>query len=671
MITSTQNKLANEKSLYLRQHAENLVNWHPWGNEVLEKAKSENKPILISIGYSSCHWCHVMERESFMDKKIAEFMNEHFVNIKADREERPDIDQLYMNAAIVSSGRSGWPLNCFALPDGTPFYGTSYMPPQEWLQFISSISDTWKNKPELIQESALQLADGVNSMIWPIKNENASDISIAEIKEMYENWKKELDMINGGALYTPKFPMPVNYQFFLRYTSFFKDETLEEHITKTLLNIAKGGIYDHILGGFARYATDEKWMIPHFEKMLYDNAQLVSLYSEAYKQNPNPFYKQAVYETLCFIKSEMTSPEGGFYSSIDADSDGIEGKFYLWKYNEITHVLGKNAELFCEYFSITKQGNFEETNILHIQKEPEMIAAKYGMNTDPFIQIITQCKRLLIEEREKRIKPVTDKKIITAWNALMIKAYIDAYKTFGEDLFIEWAIAGAEFLEENLISKDGILKHIFNNEIAVNKAFLDDYAFTADAFIAIYQATFDEKWLILSKQITDVAINHFYDEQTQLFFYSSKNSEKLFTRNIEITDNVIPSSNSEMARVLFTLSIYFRNNAYEKISKEMLVRIKDKLLGSGSFHANWGILALEQLMPFYEITITGKNTYEERKKLNKLFFPNAVTGGADTTSKLPLSEGKDYNSEISIQACFDNSCLKPVGSVEALLELIK
>jgi len=446
------NKLANETSPYLLQHANNPVNWFPWSKEALEKARTEDKLIIISIGYAACHWCHVMEHESFEDTSVAQLMNDFYVSIKVDREERPDIDQIYMDAAYLITGRGGWPLNIIALPDGKPVYAGTYFRKDDWMKILFYFNDLYQKEPEKFNEQANKLTDALNSIKIPDVSVDDLVFSKDEIKKAYEGIINLIDYVNGGTRGAPKFPMPDIYNFLLQYYFHTEENNALEAVTITLNKIANGGIYDHIGGGFARYSTDDIWKVPHFEKMLYDNAQLVSLYSNAYKVTGNQYYRKVVYETLEFIKRELTDESGGFYSSLDADSEGEEGRYYVWEKKEIDNLLGADSDLFCEFYNISESGNWEGKNIPFITNDKSQLLKKYNLNENEFDKIISESKKILFEERNKRISPGLDDKILTSWNALMIRGYVDAYNTFGKIEFLNAAVSNGNFIINKMMN---------------------------------------------------------------------------------------------------------------------------------------------------------------------------------------------------------------------------
>ncbi|MEI6816058.1 MAG: thioredoxin domain-containing protein, partial [Bacteroidota bacterium] len=512
------NHLIHESSPYLLQHAHNPVDWYPWGEEAFEKAKKEDKLVLISIGYSACHWCHVMEHESFEDTATAHLMNEHFICIKVDREERPDIDQVYMNAVQLMTGQGGWPLNCFALPDGRPVYGGTYFPKQKWNDVLMQLQNIYvKDKAKFI-EYAEQLTDSVkrSELVQMIPDD--FEFSINDLHLMVDVWKKSFDTKEGGPARVPKFPLPNNYEFLLNYfhLSMLKDksdENLLKQIHLTLDKMAYGGIYDQIGGGFARYSTDGYWKVPHFEKMLYDNAQLMSLYASAYQQSKDPLYKNVVMETLDWMKREMTSDEGLFYSALDADSEGKEGKFYIWTKKEIEAILKDKASLFCDYYEVDKAGLWEEgcSILLRRNNDKEFAALHHIHDVDAMMTDIVACKKILLQERNKRIHPGLDDKQLTSWNALMIMGYVDAYNAFGEQEHLLAAKRCADFILKNIRNQDGGLYHNYKKGKATINGYLEDYSFMMEALMALYQATFEEHYLMTAKDLADYCIKHFFD----------------------------------------------------------------------------------------------------------------------------------------------------------------
>ena len=663
------NHLIGESSPYLLQHAHNPVNWYPWGKEALDKARKENKLIIVSIGYAACHWCHVMEHESFEDEDVATYMNDHFVSVKVDREERPDLDQVYMNAVQLLTGRGGWPLNCIALPDGRPVYGGTYFPKAQWIEMLTQVLTFVKQRPDKAQQQAEALTQGVQASEMVCRNTEGAEFTTDDLDRIFTAWKGDMDYANGGHRGAPKFPLPVGYQFLLHYHYLTRDADALKAVTTILDKMAGGGIYDQIGGGFARYSTDEYWKVPHFEKMLYDNAQLVSLYSAAYQQTKDPRYKLIAGETLDFIRREMTSEEGGFYSSFDADSEGKEGKFYVWTRGELQRALGGKADAIIDYYSVTENGNWEGgQNILFTSARDKEIADRYKITESELAQRVQEAKKVLLSERAGRIRPGLDDKILTSWNALMLKGYVDAYRVFDNKEYLDTALKNSDFIIAKIKSSDGGLDRNYKNGTASINAFLDDYAFTASAFISLYQATFDEGWLQEARQLTTYAIAHFYDEESGMFYYTSDLDPALIARKMEVTDNVVPSSNSEMAKNLFVLGQYFYDDEYIRKSEKMLINVGQDAFKGGAYYANWDILMAWFAGGSYEVAIAGKEFEAKRKEFDRHYLPNVILSGGKSEGTVPLLENKLIEGQTTIYVCQGRVCNYPVTGVKEALE---
>lgn len=671
MKVQNTNRLTQENSPYLLQHAHNPVDWYPWGEEALQKAKNENKVILVSIGYAACHWCHVMERESFENEEIAKIMNEFFVCIKVDREERPDIDRIYMDAVQLMTGSGGWPLNCFAMPDGKPFFGGTYFRPNDWVRVLQGIQNAWLSEKDKVEKVADQISEGVRSNeLVEVKSElKAFDIN--DVKSGYENWQKDFDKLEGGNNRAPKFPLPGSLQFLLRYYHASKDQSALDHVVLTLDKMVAGGIYDQIGGGFARYSVDAIWKVPHFEKMLYDNAQLVSLYAEAYSLTKITEYKRVMEETLDFIDRELSLPNGGFYSSLDADSEGVEGKFYVWEKSEIESVLKEDAEWFCEYFGVSEKANWEEGNILMISADKKNLATKLGITTEQFDEKIKNASNKLLLKREERIHPGLDDKALTSWNALMIKGFVDAYKALGKQEYLERAEKAIHFIEKNLMKGEGHLYRNYKDGVSKINAFLDDYSFTIEAYISLYQASFKEDYLIKADRLMKVVMAHFSDEKSGMFFYTSNEDPDLIARKMELLDNVIPSSNSSMAKSLFLLGTYLEKETYKERSKQMLANVYERMLKVPSYHFNWGQLFFYLANSTYELVIMGDLAMDEKQKIESLFLPNVLIAGSLTESDLPLLKNRYVSNQTTFYLCKNRTCKIPVTSVEELLDQLQ
>ncbi len=665
------NQLATETSPYLLQHAHNPVNWFPWGDEALEKARKENKLLLISIGYAACHWCHVMEHESFEDLDVAEVMNDNFICIKVDREERPDIDQVYMDAAHLLHGTGGWPLNAFALPDGRPFYAATYFPKNRWISLLENFIDLQRNNLGAIEHQAELITQGINELDHFDLEVSSTEFDQRLPEKIWTSWKDKIDLDKGGNFHAPKFPMPTNWEYLLHYSQLYKSESALDACTRTLDKMAMGGIYDHIGGGFARYSTDIDWHIPHFEKMLYDNAQLVSLYAHAWRLTKNDNYKKVVYETLEFVERELLSPEGGFYSSLDADTEGEEGKYYVWKYEELTELLHENAEIIAEYYQFTKSGNWEDGNNVPICNQSlEEFAANKKLSLSDFQETLNKSKTTLFEYRQLRTRPGLDDKILSSWNALMLKGYIDAYRAFGEEKFLEIALRNANFLLSEMLQSDGSMWRNHKNNTSNIHGFLDDYAFTISALTSLFQATFDPKYLNLANKIGAYAIENFIDPENKLFYYTHKNHSNLIARKKELSDNVIASSNSEMAKNLFILGHLLQKNEYISLAKEMTQNIVPQLSKNIQFYSNWGINLLNFTSNFYEIAIVGKEAFKIREEFDKEYIPNCIILGSQEASNLELLQHKYVERETLIYLCHNNICQSPKNKIADILSEI-
>lgn len=666
------NSLINETSPYLLQHAHNPVDWYAWNKETLKKAKRENKLILVSIGYSACHWCHVMEHESFEDEDVAKIMNDHFICIKVDREERPDVDQVYMEAVQKISGRGGWPLNCFALPDGRPFLGGTYFPKEQWIEILNNIVEIYQTQKKKLEQQAADITEGINrsDFLEPEQRNLTFEKELPE--DMVHNFSARFDYKEGGMRGSPKFPMPNNYLFLLRYSALVNNKKVLFHVELTLQKMAAGGIYDQTGGGFARYSVDDHWHVPHFEKMLYDNAQLVSLYSEAFQLTRNGEYKHVVEETLEFIDREMTGPDGGFYSALDADSEGVEGKFYVWEKKEIETIIKEDSDIVIDYFGIDEDAYWEEgNNVLIKAKSISQLAEKYAKTDAEISEILSEAKKKLLEKRSERVRPGLDDKILTSWNALMIKGFIDAYAVIGKSEYLDTAVKTMEFILQNVKKSDGGLFRNYKNGKATINGFLEDYAFVMEAMIALYQATFDEKWITQAKQFMVYTIDHFYDDQSGMFYFTSDESNDLVARKIEVTDNVIPASNSSIANSLFFLGLIYEKAEYKQMAEKMLKQVEEKMIAYPSAFSNWGMLYLNLIFPFHTLVITGKEALTKANELNELYISNIVRSGSIGKSELPIFKDRFVKDKTKIYVCTGSECKLPVETVEEALKQLE
>ena len=663
------NLLNQETSPYLLQHANNPVHWLAWNEESLTKAKKEGKLMVVSVGYSACHWCHVMEHESFEDEEVAGMMNEEFISIKVDREERPDIDQVYMDAAYVTTGRGGWPLNAICLPDGRPVYAGTYFPKQQWLSVLSQLANLWNTKPELLKEQAEQILSKARSFELLPKN-NSSNHEI-HFREMVQSWLQTADWTFGGEQGSPKFPMPSTIEFQLAFSSYFDDERTKEFALFTIEQIAKGGIYDHVGGGFARYSVDEQWHVPHFEKMLYDNAQLLSVLSKAHQVNENKLLKQTAEETIEFLLREMRSPDNLFYSAYDADSEGEEGKFYVFSQQEINEVLENKAALFSAYFDVSERGNWEGTNVLRIVQNKETLAKEHDLSNEEFDQMIQQAKQELYTYREQRIPPGLDDKQLTSWNALTITAFCDAYRAFGEESYKKVALTTAKAMFEKVVNPDGQIFRNYKNGKATIKGFLDDYSFLAEACINLYEISFDAEWLKKAEQLIHYTKQHFYDKETGLFFYTSNQDNELVLRKKETSDNVIPASNSSLLKAMYRLAKITGNTELENEVKQTVETMLPVMEKSARYYSNWLQLALWVQEGSKEVAIVGEQAAEKRKALQCRYLPNAFYLGGTDGEDLDVLRGKFVPDKTLIYVCENHSCKQPVDKVEEAVKQIR
>lgn len=671
------NALVNETSPYLLQHAHNPVDWHAWNEATLEKAKSENKLMLISVGYSSCHWCHVMEHESFEDSLVAEVMNKNFINIKVDREERPDVDQVYLNAVQLMKGSAGWPLNVVTLPDGRPIWGDTYLPKEQWTSVLEQISKLYNEEPNKLIQQAENVQNGINSISVVEVNNNAPVFEKQFIANALDNWSKQFDNKFGGTNREPKFMMPNNYHFLLRYAYQTNNDQLLNYVNLTLEKIAYGGVYDHVGGGFSRYSTDGKWHVPHFEKMLYDNAQLVSLYSDAYLLTKNKLYKEVVEETLGFIENEMTTSEGAFYASFDADSDNSEGEleegaFYVWQKEELKALLKDDYNLFSEYYNVNNYGLWEKSNYVLIRKDDDnSILKKHEISQDILDEKKTNWKSILKDTRNKRPKPRMDDKALTSWNGLMLKGYVDAYRVFKNEAYLKAAESNANFIVSKVLREDGGLNHTYKEGESKINGYLEDYATVIDAFIALYEVTLNDKWLNTARDLANYTFEHFYDEKSNLFFYTSNEDATLVSRNIVYHDNVIPASNSIMAKNLFKLQHYFDNKTFEKTAITMLNNVKPEMLEYPTAYSNWFDLMLNYTNPFYEVAIAGTEAKEKVSEVNEYYIPNKLIAGSASDSNMPLLENRFNPEKTLIYVCVNKACKLPVAEVDKAVKLLE
>ena len=674
------NELSTETSPYLLQHAQNPVHWQPWGKSALELAKKLDKPILVSIGYSACHWCHVMERESFEIEETAAIMNEYFINIKIDREERPDIDHIYMDAVQAMTGSGGWPLNVFLTPEGKPFYGGTYFPPVKafnrasWMDVLLSLADSWKNRRVEMEEQAEKLIEHLkkSNNLGAVKNfinrqDAVTSFTKSDCIQIKDNFLATADVKEGGFGKAPKFPQTFSINCLLQLSYFLKDEEALAHAELSLTKMYLGGIYDQLAGGLCRYSTDGEWLAPHFEKMLYDNALFIIALSNAYLLTKKEIYKDAVENVCNFIFAEMKNKDGGYYAAIDADSEGVEGKFYVWEKKEIENILGKDAAFFNAYFDVSEEGNWEHKNILRVLNPLEKVAKEFKIDFNEGEEIIDVSKNKLLVERNKRVRPGTDDKILLGWNALLITAFCKAYAVLQEDKYKQAGIDLFNFIEENFEDNNGIYFHTYKNGVGKYPAFLDDYTYLVEACIHLQEITAEEKYLYKAKKITENIIDNFEDTESAFFFFTSKDQDDVVVRKIEIYDGATPAADSIMAKNLIYLSLVFNNTEWHYRAITMIESLKIIIVKHPSSFGIWASTAINLTAGINEIAIIGKYMMPEVQNVLHEFIPNKILQGSFNKSDLFLLHDKPISEELSIYLCKNFACSAPLKSVTELI----
>jgi uncharacterized protein len=678
------NRLANETSPYLLQHAHNPVDWFPWGDEAFQKANAENKPILLSIGYSACHWCHVMEHESFEDEKIAALMNDLFVSIKVDREERPDLDEIYMNAVQMLTGRGGWPMTVFLTPERKPFYGGTYFPPEDrqgmpgFPRVLMGVAQAYREKPQDVEKSVGQILSALERMSQ--SQESKVAFSLEAIAESAEQISRAYDSDHGGLGRAPKFPNAGVYELFLRHYDQSKNQRFLEMVTHTLTKMAQGGIYDHLGGGFHRYSVDEKWLVPHFEKMLYDNAQLVRIYAQLYCVTRDELFKNVTEETLDYLLREMLHSEGGFYSTQDADSEGEEGKFFIWSPQEVNQILGEEAgEIFSRIYDVSDFGNFEGRNILHPILTLEQASKLFKKDPKAIAVLISDSKKKLFQEREKRIKPFRDEKIITSWNGLMLSGLAEAIKISPRQSYLDTANRTLQFFFSKMF-RDGHLLHTYKDGTAKLLGYLDDYAFMAVGLLDLYEATFDRAQLARAIELADTMVSEFWDEKDGAFFYTGKSHEQLISRAKPVFDASIPSGNSMATHLLLRLYYLTGREVYLQRAETVLRSYYDAMLSQPFGFAHM-LCALDlYLRKPKEIVVIGNrkdaNIAELINRIHSIYLPNKtlqLAGPDESLEKIsPLLRGKtQLDGKPTVYVCHNFTCSLPVTSWEEIKPLLE
>ena len=684
------NRLIHETSPYLLQHAHNPVDWYPWGEEALAAAVAQNKPILVSIGYSACHWCHVMERESFENADTAAIMNRHFINIKIDREERPDLDHIYMDAVQTISGSGGWPLNVFLTPHAKPFYGGTYFPPVQaynrssWREVLHAINQAWTEKPHELISQAENLTEHLRSSNMFSTTTAATAGSEADLVTITDNLLKNADTVWGGFGRAPKFPQTFSITFLLRQYYYEKRKgkpasgNAEKMLAQALLSLDKmiqGGIYDQLAGGFARYSVDNEWLAPHFEKMLYDNALLVSVLCEAYQLTQDEKYRSVIEQTLDFVRLEWLSPEGGFYSAYDADSEGVEGKFYTWSKKEVEKLIGdaEKASLFCSFYDITEAGNFEETNILRVlQPLPEFCTANQ-LDITETADTLRACRAILLEARNKRVKPGLDDKMLLGWNALMITAFCKAGAALDNDGYTDIAQKAATYINSCMRNADGRLQHNYKGGKASNPAFLDDLAFYIEALIALQEVTGNFGYLFEAASLTQLVLNEFRDAETGYFCFTPAWQKDVIFRKKDVYDGAMPSGNAIMVENLLKLSILTDNIAWRSISEELITKILPAMLKYPGSFGVWAHIFQFIIYGMDEIAVLGNEAKNVAKTVLRTYIPGRLLQFASISdNRLPLLKEKNVTpGNVFIFLCYNYSCRQPVKSVGELVEILQ
>ncbi len=695
------NRLINESSPYLLQHAHNPVDWYPWGEAALAEARSANKIMLVSIGYSACHWCHVMEKESFENEDVANLMNENFINIKIDREERPDLDHIYMDAVQAMTGSGGWPLNVFLTPDAKPFFGGTYFPRvkaynrSSWTEVLKNIQAAWKTKGKEIQTQATTLTEHLQrSNDFGHLNKATDGGTSAELftKEhsdiIFQNIMKSADKEWGGFGNAPKFPQTFTIQYLLQYHHYTGNKEALLQATLSIDKMLEGGIYDHVGGGLARYSTDREWLAPHFEKMLYDNALFVNILCDAFQLTQDRNYERAIRKTIGFVERELMNNEGGFYAALDADSEGEEGKYYVWQKKEIDELLGDDAIIFCEFFDISLNGNWfegiqhsdssntpgEGKNILRILKKAALFSAGKGISTEGLNAKIDSCLETLRLERNKRIRPLLDDKILLNWNALMITALCKAAAALNDKRFGALAEKSFAFISEKFeVDKEGVaMKHTWKNNIAKYPAFLDDIACLVQSCIYLQELTSNSTYLLTAKRLSDHIISHFGDEETGFFFFTGKTQKDVIIRKKEVYDGAVPSGNSIMVENLFYLSVIFDEPAWKNQAQKITGKLLTAVVRYPTSFAIWASVLLRQLYGVNEIVVSGPGYSSIRDELLQQYLPaKIVQCSALENNGFPLLAGKSHGSETMIYLCKNYACMAPVNSLENLFLLME
>lgn len=664
------NELKHTSNPYLKQHATNPIHWKSWSPAVFEHAKAQNKLVIVSIGYSTCHWCHVMEEESFTNLDVAEQMNQHFISIKVDREEHPDVDSYYMKAVQLMTKQGGWPLNVVCLPDGRPIWGGTYFPKQTWLDSLGQLAKLYQNKPESTLDFAEKLQEGIYIMgLAPVANEEHR----FNLELVLDKWKLSFDLEHGGYQRAPKFMMPTNLLYLQKYGDLKRDKALLHYVDLTLTHMAWGGVFDVIEGGFSRYSVDFKWHIPHFEKMLYDNAQLLSVYSDAYKRTQNPLYLEIITKTIRFIQTHWVSELGGAYSALDADSlavDGTnkEGAYYVWTEADLRHILGSDFDLFAQVFNINDYGYWEEGNFVLIQnKSLVSIAAANNIDVFDLQQRKQKWEHLLVQERNQRPMPLLDDKIISSWNAMLITGLLDAYSASGNASYLQQAERINQYITTHLFDEEKGLFHSSHLQKVQTLGYLDDYAFYIQALLRLFEHTAKQAYIWEAKRLMDLSLDLFLDEKSKFFYFSQEQHADLLLRSIETEDNVIPSSNAIMCQNLLHLGVVFEHRYYTELAQNML-EIMQSHLDYPSAYSQWLLAMLYAESPA-ELAVVGKNAREDSLRIQANLISKSFIFPIDEPSTIPYFEKYTINTTTQYYLCENKHCLTPTSEWSTVFKL--
>ncbi len=684
MHSHTPNELIHESSVYLLQHAYNPVHWLPWGHAAFQKAKAENKPLLVSIGYAACHWCHVMERESFEEENVAAFMNDHFINIKVDREERPDVDHFFMDAVQAIAGNGGWPLNVFLTPDGKPFYGGTYFPPihlhnrPSWMEVLQSIQTAWVNRTHEIVQQADNLLQHIRSTSQfvqkiSIGSNDAYEAfpSHADCRSICEKMLQQADREAGGFGVAPKFPQTFSLQYLLAYSQCCQDDKALQHALFSLRSMLCGGIYDQLGGGLARYSTDAQWLAPHFEKMLYDNALLINVLCDVVAITHDPFFEEYLEKTLDFCLQTLRHPKGGFVASLDADSEGIEGKYYVWQRQEIQTLLGADADIVCDWFGVQASGNWEGVNILHCPHDKEAFLQANGLSVEALDGLLTRSMERLLAHRTTRIPPVTDDKIILAWNALLTTALCKAAAVLKDEKLTRVAIDLYQFLTDQFVSHGQIEHHIYHHGQVKHPACLDDYAYLTQAAIHLQELTGNQSYLIDAHILMCTVQEQFLEKDSGFFFYTQAGQRDILVRKIELYDSAIPSGNSVMAQNLYYLGVVFDLAEWKNQAQQMLRTMKDLMSKYPHSFGNWSFMALMQAQGMTEIVLTGEDAGTLARELRSWYFPAKILQIATVQADFPLLKDKEFGLQNKAYVCRQQTCFSPQTDWQGLRNILK